>query len=294
MKKAFLQLAILLQVSIANGQCNPNELSVLKGPYLGQKPPGNKPELFAPGIVSRDGYFEHSAAVFSPDGNEVYWSGKPQGTRYFEINFMKKVNGTWTEPKTAFSREGYNFYNPVFSSDGYRLFLNIDGDIWFVERQGDKWSDVAKISPIINSAFSDDLHTIVENSSIYFRRYKPNELFGKRSIFYISKKINGNYTNPEILDEIINSADAEEMAVFVAPDESYMIIEAHEENRADKLFISYKKQDGSWSKRFKLPFGNGRFPSVSPDGKYLFYMKRDEGIYWVSTKIIEELKPNES
>jgi len=77
----------------------------LSGPYLGQKLPGNVPELFAPGIVSRDGYFEHSAAIFSPEGDEVYWAGKPDGTRYFEINFMKMINGKWTEPKIAFSHK---------------------------------------------------------------------------------------------------------------------------------------------------------------------------------------------
>ena len=53
----------------------------LTGPYLGQKPPGEKPELFAPGIISVEANFEHSTAVFSPDGkylfyssdNDIYW-----------------------------------------------------------------------------------------------------------------------------------------------------------------------------------------------------------------------------
>jgi len=40
-----------------------------------------------------------------------------------------------------------------------------------------------------------------------------------------------------------------------------------------------------------------RFPSISPDGKYLFFT-RNKGseisdFYWVSAKIIEELKPKE-
>ena len=45
----------------------------LKGPYLGQKPPGNEPELFAPGILT-DIYREHSATKFTPDGEEVFWT----------------------------------------------------------------------------------------------------------------------------------------------------------------------------------------------------------------------------
>lgn len=294
MKKLFAILsAICLQSTLVCCQTSQKDFPIFKGPYLGQNPPGNFPELFGPGIVSRDDHFEHSAAVFSPDGKEVYWSSKPNGARYFEINSMKMINGRWTGPKIAFSCEGYNFHNPVFSPDGDKLYFTMESDIWFVERRGKDWSEPAKISPIINSAFSDYLHTITENGSVYLRRYKPNEKFGKRSIFYISRKINGIYSEPEIICENINSADAEEMAVFVAPDESYMIIEAHEDNSTGRLFISYKLKDGTWSERIILPFRNGRFPSVTPDGKYLFYMTRDDGIYWVNTSFIEELKPKE-
>lgn len=46
---------------------------VLKGDYLGQEKPRNTPLMFAPGIVSGHGFdSEHSPAVFSPDGKEVY------------------------------------------------------------------------------------------------------------------------------------------------------------------------------------------------------------------------------
>lgn len=288
-----LILVALLQSTAVLCQAGRGDFPELTGPYLGQKPPGNIPELFAPGIVSREGYFEHSAAIFSPDNREVYWAGKPDGARYFEINCMKQVKGRWSGRKIAFSREGNNFNNPVFSSDGRELFFKKDGDIWFAERQGDKWSEATKISPAINSAASDDLHAITVDGSVYFRRYNPNEQFGSRSMIYVSRKINGNYTDPEKLDKNINSADSEELAIFVAPDESYMIIEATTGRRTSNLFISYKMRNGSWSERIELPFGDGRFPSVSPDGKYLFYMTRDEGIYWVNTSFIEELKPNE-
>jgi hypothetical protein len=75
----------------------------------------------------------------------------------------------------------------------------------------------------------------------------------------------------------------------VAPDESYMVIEASKDKATCELFVSFRLKDKSWSERKQLPIQWGRFPSVSPDGKYLFFMTR-EGIYWVSTKIIEELE----
>lgn len=44
---------ILLTIFFIGGHLTSKEdFPVLKGPYLGQKPPGVKPEIFAPGIVS--------------------------------------------------------------------------------------------------------------------------------------------------------------------------------------------------------------------------------------------------
>lgn len=45
---------------------------LLKGPYLGQKPPGSTPELFAPNIISTCN--QHGSVYFSDDGREVYFS----------------------------------------------------------------------------------------------------------------------------------------------------------------------------------------------------------------------------
>ena len=56
-----------------------------------------------------------------------------------------------------------------------------------------------------------------------------------------------------------------------------------------ELNISYKKEDGSWSDRIKTPYQCGEFLSLSPDGKYLFCLQ--EGISWINTSFIDDLKP---
>ena len=66
--------------------------------------------------------------------------------------------------------------------------------------------------------------------------------------------------------------------------------EATKDAATCELFVSFRKDDGSWSERARLPIAWGRFPSVSPDGKYLFFMTR-EGIYWVSAEIVNDLNP---
>ncbi|MBE0655504.1 MAG: hypothetical protein IH594_17005, partial [Bacteroidales bacterium] len=49
-----------------------SDFSKLRGPYLGQNPPGLTPEIFAPGIISTE-QFEFGG-TFSPDGTEFFFT----------------------------------------------------------------------------------------------------------------------------------------------------------------------------------------------------------------------------
>jgi transposase len=106
------------------------------GTDLGQSPPGATPEIFAPGINSRDSDFEHSAAVFSPDGKEVSWcarrhvfSGSPDDGMQ-RLHFMMLVDGRWTEPQVApfMDKVHQPVLRPVFSPNGNRLYLEFSSD----------------------------------------------------------------------------------------------------------------------------------------------------------------------
>ncbi|MBE0664240.1 MAG: hypothetical protein IH584_00350, partial [Candidatus Aminicenantes bacterium] len=54
-------------------QAQKSEFPKLSGPYLGQKPPGLTPKIFAPGIVSSKDNYEFKIA-FTPDGKEIYFT----------------------------------------------------------------------------------------------------------------------------------------------------------------------------------------------------------------------------
>ena len=70
----------LLILPLFSQNTKKNNWPVLKGPYLGQKPPGMKPEIFAPGIISK-GYSEY-AITFTPNGKELYlWLGENRPAR---------------------------------------------------------------------------------------------------------------------------------------------------------------------------------------------------------------------
>lgn len=263
--------------------------------YPDEKTPGNKPELFAPGKISLTDYFEHSAAIFSPDNKEVYWVSKPVGQRNLQIYFMKVIENKWTEmQRTPFSDLEYNFDNPVISEDGRKMFFasdrpfapgnkRKDWDIWMVERKGDKWSDPLPVSDKINTAAMERAPGVTRDGSLYFSR-----LDNGLEYIYVSRIKNNEYTRPVRISDKINSGNID-ISVFVAPDESYLIFEDTGGSNTPCLFISYKLNNGDWSEPKRLPTGWARFPSVSPDGKYLFFMTL-EGIFWMNTSFIDELR----
>lgn len=63
----------MLGLGLANEPASGQEpFPVLRGPYLGQQPPGMQPVLFAPGIISTDLHDDFSPA-FTPDGRYLFF-----------------------------------------------------------------------------------------------------------------------------------------------------------------------------------------------------------------------------
>jgi hypothetical protein len=139
-------IMVLLALFIFKGaglaQENPkskDDFPVLKGPYSGQKRPGDISVLFARETLAKHGQL-HGCPVFSPDGNEVYWSQMGKG--YEGIFFMKRVNNKWTNPKKPSFLPAFRFTDVSrFSPDGQRLYFIVqspsdyDENIMYVERK---------------------------------------------------------------------------------------------------------------------------------------------------------------
>ena len=54
MKYNYLIFLLFSILAFSSKSYSRDELPILQGPYLGQKPPGLTPEVFAPGIVSTE------------------------------------------------------------------------------------------------------------------------------------------------------------------------------------------------------------------------------------------------
>ena len=309
MKREAIYIGILLSViSVFTSHAQQGDFPVLIGPYLGQQPPGDIPALFAPGVVSTGK--EHSAAMFTPDGDEVWFGRLLPATIYY----MKRIENKWTGPAEAPFCDTFNYLYPVLSQDGRSIFFSSDRpsggclpkgqvDIWMLERTAEGWTEPVRMNDNINLGRRNSCGSMAVDGSLYFTGKtsdKPIDIF-------CSKLMNGVYSTPENLAGI-NSPDADH-APFVAPDGSYLIISSFRGGlgRSD-LFISFRTADGSWSQPKNMgPKINSaykdEYPYVTPDGKYLFFNSNrpsslnqkpiEDGpgnIYWVKTDIIEVLK----
>ncbi len=84
------------------------------GPFLGQKPPGTTPEVFAPGIVSKEG--DQGRLFIAPDGSEIiYWERDVSG-RMRIISIFNK-GGVWSGPEALPFSEEYINNEPCLSPD---------------------------------------------------------------------------------------------------------------------------------------------------------------------------------
>lgn len=279
------------------------EYPVLKGEYFGRKPPGLIPEVFARGIISSN-YKEHGAPTFSADGKEVFWWSiqiNPNNQWLNLFKTMRCIGDTWTEPEVSPFNEG-----AVFSPDGKRLYFastKSGENPYFVEKMGESWSEPKYINLVTRFPEIKYVYfpTITSSGTLYFLGYLE-EQWANLGI-YRSELINGEYAKPELLPESINSKDNKRnWTPYIAPDESYLIFcstRGLPKTDQGDLYICFRNLDGSWADPINMGESINsermeRFPSVSPDGKYLFYTQytpgSNEDVYWVSTDIIKELR----
>ncbi|UCD23716.1 MAG: PD40 domain-containing protein [Gemmatimonadota bacterium] len=275
--------------------CTPSsdgsEFPELTGAYLGQTPPGNTPELFAPGIVSTGMYTRDIA--MTPDGSELYFCVMESG--FSVILRTKLVNDRWTEPEIVpFSADGaHQEIEPHITSDGSKmLFLSDrrpDGEvlapeergqwanqnIWVVDRVGDEWGEPYLLAEPVTSDSSEFFPSVTQDGTIYFTRSVPGE-----SYIYRSRFVDGSYQEPERLPPQVNST-TQQYNAFIAPDESYIIVPVsgrEDSHGGTDYYIVFRSEDDQWSEpinlgdRVNTADGREFSPYVSPDGKYFFFM----------------------
>jgi Tol biopolymer transport system component len=271
-----------------------------EGSYFGQKPPSLIPEIFAPGIISIDGRYEHGIS-FSPGLDEVYFSANKNDEEP-SIYYSKREDEKWITPKKANFTKGKKVaeMHPFVSPNGKTLhFIAHDSftlphhkesvKSWYVKRSGDSWSDAKQLDSPINDDF-----VFYSNEAKNVDLYYTN--VSKRKMYYAPKK-DDKY--PEVHELGTGGFHG-----FISPSQDYLVVNARnkeDDQRKSDIYVYFRKKDGTWSKAINLGDEvNTNFaetcPSLTPDGKYLFFGRYNEegglsNFYWVSAEVINKVRP---
>ena len=278
MKRIFISIILLLSVlTISSKSYSRDELPILEGPYLGQKPPGMMAEPFAPGIISREGW--ELEGVFAPGMKEFYFTTRGgKYTRPTVIGFRQQSN-VWKK-YIEFTRNG----EVVLSPDGKRMHMAKG----YKDRLGDGWSELKSLGPMFDREDWGIMRLSASAKGTYvFDDYKSND------VIRISTLKDGKRQAPIQMGPIVNTGKWTAHP-FIAPDESYLIWDSEREGGygGSDLYISYRQKDQSWGPAInlgdKINSANwDAYASVTPDGKYILFNRvmdddnKNVDIYWV-------------
>ncbi len=278
------------------------DFSKLAGPYLGQNPPGMTPEVFAPGIVSKEG--AQSKLIISPDGSEIIFKtmiitpgqGNSPASRTMYFESITQKNGKWNSPAIfPFSRDFVND-EPTLSGDGNRLFFVSNRpkegsnevqkmpDIWVVNRTFDNWSVPINLGGPVNTDGLEAQPFFSSDNRLYF---------GRMDGIYCSQYSDGKFSEPVKLTDSIFQGRVR--GICMSPDNKVCILHSDRPGGHGSwdLYCSCKDARGNWTELINMGDAINTEQSeanatFSPDGKYLFFSRGDD-IYWVSATISNDL-----
>lgn len=233
--------------------------------------------------------------MFGADMNSFYFVRRPLGEESSSnvLVVIEYKNNQWRE---SIVKRGES--EPSISPDGMTIYFANK----YIERTSAGWSELKTLgAPFENILIMRS--SVASSGTFYFDTFSEELDTPLR----YSRLIDGEYEQPRSLGPqfAIGTYNAHP---FIAPDESYIIWDSRRESGygSSDLYISFRAADGSWSPAINMgdkinTASAENYPSVSPDGKFLFFDRRERSgnnepsvdIYWADAQIIEDLRPKQ-
>jgi tetratricopeptide (TPR) repeat protein len=312
-------VSLTLVFFLLSGCAADDEFSDLKGPYLGQDPPGSVPELFMPGLIST--HDMNHCVGFLEAGKVCVYSIAGKGTYS-----LYETDGRWTRPETVPWQNDRGSTDFTVGPDGHTVFFQsrrpttpgddkLESNTWKVEWAGEGWGEPFPLPQPANTAEYHELYpSIAPDGSLYFFAVsRPDTRIGD---IYRSRFVNGEYLEAERLPAPINS-DYYEVDPVIAPDGSYLLFGSGRPGGYGllDLYVSFLREDGRWTHPVNAgpelnPFSIPTRMSITPDGEYYFFPSRHESeaskgeevvtadierwgdydVYWMDTSFVADLR----
>ncbi len=278
-------LSLIIGLALILQSCNSHNTN---NSYLGQKPPGTLPELFAPSIVNTDEIEINT--VFNSSLTEVFFTRIIDES--FVIHHAELINGSWTAPQPIqmySDRDSKSVaIDPSTTRDGNTMyFLGINPEDYSNDNKPDiyrshkiegQWQTASKVEyPVSTDEYAESYPVVVADGSLYFQSDRPGG-FGKRDTYRAQYLGDGKFDTPVNLGSEVNSEESAR-STYVSPDEKFLITSGtYSEEKG--FYISFKVND-KWQNAVHISFGkpfNEEWsyfcPYMSPDGRYFFFSRR--------------------
>ena len=207
---------------------------------------------------------------------------------------LKQDDGSWSlpsnmgKPLNTLDNEGAQ----SFRADGLQLFVTVCNrpedfgscDLYVADKVNGRWTAPRNIGrPVNSSAWEAHPSVTADGKKLYFSCGNCKGAIGGADIFSTSLDDEGHWSIPVSLGDSINGV-GNEMSPFIHPDGRtlYFSSESHVGMGGMDLFVSYMKDDGTWTtpKNLGYPintFGDEVGLIVNAKGDYAYFSSNREG-----------------
>ena len=197
--------------------------------------------------------------------------------RMEKIMITKRISDReWEEPKEVKIRTNNVVGTAGISHDGQKMLIyigkknNAGGDLYFIERNGEEWSDPEIIENLATNFHTTSTGSITaDGRQIYFASDRPGG-YGGMDLYVISKDKNNQWSKIKNLGKGINTS-ADEDAPFIHPNNKMLFYSSNGKGSygGRDIFKSIK-----FNKRWRKPVNMG-YPINTPANDNYFTLIAD-------------------